>query len=176
MAVFIAVSSVPREARAFYPFDFMHGYVISVSFAHVDVDKGFEKRDLQISDDVQILHDYVDWKASQSFDGIRDLFNEIIKRESGWHWWKCNETTVYGCGAGQGLTMVTKGTEKTCEKHFGREMDMINPYDNIDCGWWLLTDRGVKKGIGHWDNFGIPLSNGMQWGSGPYNLKSFGIQ
>lgn len=103
--------------------------------------------------------------------GLFNLASEIIKRESGWVS-QCSKS--HGCRAGQGLFQVIPSTEKTCEAYFNREMDMLNEYDNIDCGFWLLTNKGVRSGIGHWDNFGIPL-NGKQWGSGPYNLTEYGL-
>lgn len=113
-------------------------------------------------------------RAKADSVGLFDLASEIIRRESGWHPEKCNESTADKCNAGQGLFMVIPSTERTCEKHFEKEMDMLDPYDNIDCGYWLLTARGARKGIGHWDNFGIPIK-GKQWGSGPYNLAKFGL-
>lgn len=106
-------------------------------------------------------------------DRVFALALEIVKREGGWNDPKiCNR--VSGCTAGQGHFQVIFSTERTCEKYFGREMSMLDSYDNIDCGVWLLTERGVKAGIGHWDNFGIPL-NGKNWGSGPYQLSKFGL-
>ena len=112
------------------------------------------------------MHDYVGDQR------VLLLFEEIIKRESGWRPAICN--TQYGCGAGQGFVGVVFSTERGCEAYFGREMDMLTARDNAMCGLHILTVKGIKKGIGHWDNFGIPL-NGKQWGSGPYNLAEFGF-
>ena len=102
------------------------------------------------------------------------LADEIVRRESGWKHDICNRTTSDGCAAGQGLFQVVYGTERTCEGHFGREMDMLDAYDNIDCGVWLLTANGVRQGIGHWDSFGR-LYNGRAWGSGPYDLSLYAL-
>jgi hypothetical protein len=85
---------------------------------------------------------------------------------------RCN--IQYGCGAGKGLIMLIESTATYCSKELDREIDRGDMEDSIDCGWLLLTERGPRKGIGHWDDFGIPL-NGKNWGSGPYNLSKFGL-
>lgn len=94
-----------------------------------------------------------------------DLALEIIKRESGGWPSICNKT--YDCGAGQGLMQIIHSTERTCEAHFGREMDMLDGYDNLDCGLWLL-DNG--RGIGHWDDMSWKRGEIKEWGSGPYQF------
>lgn len=131
----------------------------------------------QVESGIQKTNEYLNKLASDSLDGHRAVrvMREIVKRESGWKWWLCNLTTIHGCKAGQGLAQVVPSTEiKTCEAHFERDMDMLNPYDNLDCAWWLLTDRGVRSGISHWDDMSWRYGLPRKWGSGPYNLKIFG--
>lgn len=99
------------------------------------------------------------------------LMKEIIKRESEWQETVCNNGT--NCGGGQGLVQVIPSTEKGCEAHFGREMDMLSYRDNLDCGWWLLTANGIERGIGHWDDFSWKRGVPKEWGSGPYYLENF---
>ena len=65
----------------------------------------------------------------------------------------CNQK--YGCQAGMGLAMIIPKTEKHCEKMLGRELDMLNPQDNLDCAVYLY----VQEGNYHW---GTPTSN---WGT-----------
>ena len=146
--------------------------VIVVEALAKNLDNVFEKKDLKIGDDPAHVIDYLEWKASKSSEPVLKLAKEIIKRESGFKWWKCNETTEHKCAAGQGLFQVIYSTEGTCEKNFKREMNMLNPFDNIDCGWWLLNEG---KGISHWDDLSWKSGKVKKWGSGPYFLKDFGF-
>jgi len=72
-----------------------------------------------------------------------NLVLEIVRRESNFNPKICNQQ--YGCIAGQGLFMIIPSTEKMCERHFGREMDMFDVWDNIDCAMWLLTKGDLKS-------------------------------
>ncbi|QGH73107.1 MAG: transglycosylase [Podoviridae sp. ctviO18] len=119
--------------------------------------------------------EYLESKTSGDVALFR-LANVIVNRESGWQPDICNKTTIHGCDAGQGLFQIIPSTEKTCEEHFNREMDMLTAYDNIDCGMWLLTANGIKRGIQHWDDMSWTRDVSKSWGSGPYKLKDFGIE
>ena len=65
----------------------------------------------------------------------------------------CNEE--YGCGAGIGLAMIIPSTGRHCEEKLGRELDLFDPRDNLDCAKWLLENEGTQ----HW---GTPDSD---WGT-----------
>ena len=90
------------------------------------------------------------------------LAREIIRRESGFDTVACN--VLLGCNSGQGLMQVIPSTERDCEKRIGRELDMLNAEDNLDCGLTLLKEDG----IGHWDDMSWKRGEPKKWGSGPY--------
>ena len=86
---------------------------------------------------------------------IREKYPElyrIIKCESNFKN-ICNQK--YGCRAGTGLAMIIPTTGNHCEKKLGRELDLLNPQDNLDCAIYLYT----KEGNYHW---GTPET---KWGT-----------
>lgn len=111
------------------------------------------------------IRDFIAYSAPQPLVG---LVMEIIKREGGWKVDVCNHEQ--GCGAGQGLMQIIPSTERVCEEHFEREMDMLTAIDNLDCGIWLLGDG---SGITHWDDMSWKTGKKKQWGSGPYYLDDY---
>jgi hypothetical protein len=104
---------------------------------------------------------------------IVKLAEEIINRESGWQVKVCN--AKQGCNAGQGLFQIIPSTLRNCEVGLERKLDVFNPVDNMDCGWWLLTKDGVAVGIGHWDDMSWKKGLPKKWGSGPYHLWKYGL-
>lgn len=129
--------------------------------------KSLKQRILDGDSTLPTLQDYVALEAPQP---LTALVFEIIRRESGWKYDICNQTTADGCNAGQGLMQVIPSTEKVCEEHFEREMDMLTVVDNLDCGLWLLGDG---SGITHWDDLSWKKGEKKRWGSGPYYLSNF---
>jgi len=86
-------------------------------------------------------------------DGDIELYNlasEIIRRESGWNPAVCNKR--YGCKSGQGLFQIIPSTLKYCENKLGRELDVFDAFDNLDCGFWLLANEGIE----HWNPYSGP--------------------
>lgn len=74
----------------------------------------------------------------------------IIRRESDWKYWVCNRK--YGCKAGMGLIQVIPSTVKYCSEKLGYKIDPFNPYDNMECGIWLLDNDGTE----HWEEWSGP--------------------
>jgi len=99
--------------------------------------------------------DYLAGLAKSDYNLLR-LATEIIRRESNWQPEVCNKR--YGCMAGQGLFQLIPSTVAYCEKKLKREIDPLNAFQNLDCGWWLLVNEGIR----HWED-----PNG-EWGAGPY--------
>lgn len=52
-----------------------------------------------------------------------------------------------GCDAGQGLVQIIPKTLEYCETKLNRDLSVIDPIDNLDCGKWLYHNEGLK----HWN-------------------------
>ena len=79
------------------------------------------------------------------------LLQEIIRRESGGNPEACN--VEFGCGSGRGLTQIISSTERMCEEALGKELDVFNPEDNLECARWLLSQ---PYGIKNWEPWSGP--------------------
>lgn len=87
---------------------------------------------------------YLDWVASKSPE-LLPVAREIIFRESRWRPDVCNMDS--GCKSGQGLFQLIPTTVLYCEAKLQRKINPFDQYDNIDCGWWLLENEGIR----HWE-------------------------
>ena len=81
-----------------------------------------------------------------------ELFIEINEREGSYKPGVCNYE--YGCISGQGLMQIVRSTFAGCERALGRDMDVFDPSDNLDCGRWLLEES--PGGINHWAPYSGP--------------------
>ena len=73
--------------------------------------------------------------------GIPEVMERVIFCES------TNDPEAYNPESGaKGLCQVIPSSEKFCEKGLGRELDMFNPKDNLDCADYLMEHGGLA----HW--------------------------
>jgi soluble lytic murein transglycosylase-like protein len=84
---------------------------------------------------------------TQKYNLDYKCFSRIVYCESSFNHEVCN--LQYGCKSGQGLCGVIPSTEKRLEEILGREMDMLDPYDNLEVGAWLLANEGTR----HWGDY-----------------------
>lgn len=76
-------------------------------------------------------------------DDISPLLREIIKCESGG-----NPIAKNPSSTARGLLQIIQTSELACEKALGKQLDMYNPQDNLECGRWLMDYGG---GLKNWE-------------------------
>ena len=69
----------------------------------------------------------------------RDIIKRIILAES-----SNNPNAKNPHSSAKGLLQVIDSTARECEEHFGREMNMYLPEDNLLCGKYLYESYGLS--------------------------------
>lgn len=95
---------------------------------------------------------YVSPQEEERDKAIELLLAEIIRRESGGNPNICN---VDSCKYGRGHYQIVSGTEKTCEKELGKEINPFDPIEAKECALWLLNTNGIWD----WEPWSGPYTN-----------------
>lgn len=119
-----------------------------VSLSSIIYQKSFSREAEEVIEKIRLLS----VKYSLDFN----CFNTIIRCESGYRN-VCNAD--YGCWSGTGPGQLTPGKKEYCGKKLGREINLNNIDDNLECSAWLIANEGTRHygteetWWGSWDCF-----------------------